>query len=287
MVTSTDEFWAALGYASDRETAILQQLGYTRGWVSLHTDGERNKVIAGARAILRALRDNLPPVVSTSVPSPKDASGRPDDRWVLLRDLETARAKVEPWVFADTDYTPDAPITITHEPAVVMMLGDKQIVDANGLVAAHGWVTVRFDDRLSLAAVMAEMKRTWPKGLPSSRRPLGGRKLALVRFVCLESDPRDTWRARWETWNELHPDDGYQSAWAMQNAFRKAEKSLVGPDGLRWYHDAAYRETWLEDLMAPVRGAILQALRPMLADVAEVIDGYRRDTSQQEGGELP
>ena len=263
VVTDTDRLWKALGAVSRYEIAFVHQLKLPQKWAASQTDDERDRVLAVARGMLRALRESgVSAATVSAVKSQKDADGRRDERWQLLHDLEIARAEVEPQMFTDDAYSPEDPLTIRHDPAPRYL---------EGLVSSHGWVTVHFDDRLSLAAVIAEIKRTWPKGLPSSRRPLGDRKLALVRFVCLESEPTDTWRTRAAAWNARYPDWKYADARAMQNAFQKAEKSLVGADGLRWYYDAQYRETWYETFIAKIGAMVAESARPHIAQVNQMV----------------
>ena len=68
----------------------------------------------------------------------------------------------------------------------------------------------------------------------------GDRSIALVRFVCLERAPTDTWQERFEAWNECEPEQAFASARAFHAAFRRAETQLTGKrGGLAWFFNPA------------------------------------------------
>jgi hypothetical protein len=111
-------------------------------------------------------------------------------------------------------------------------------------------VFVEFDNRLPLATVMRAVREAWKEleshGDVRSTRPLRGKAIALLRFVCLDSEADLTWERRVEAWNEAqretHPEwvyEGDQKARKMHSDFRGAEERLSGrKDGLRWAYDS-------------------------------------------------
>lgn len=258
MVTS-DDFWGRFGQLSECERAFLAQAGMSALYVNARTDEARGRALAHARRVLAAFRDNVSrPSLVIESQTPTDGSGGPDPRWSLLRDLELECARCE----QDEYFAVQPAFSVRYEAP------SRGYVGIGGKLPPHGWVTIRFDDRLSLAGMYAELQRAWPTlraaaSIPT-RRPLGERKLDLIRFICLDPRSGNTWQERVETWNATHPGQEYADRRALLNAFQKAARSLTGEkDGLRWYYDVEYRDAWLPDLRDELTGiaqTILEAL---------------------------
>ena len=97
-------------------------------------------------------------------------------------------------------------------------------------------IRVEFDSGMNLSTVFAILQREFreeyrPKGLVRTTRPLGERAIALVRFVCLDSQEGLTWRERLPLWNERFPQWRFKDVRAFQSAFRRAEIQLTGNRG--------------------------------------------------------
>ncbi len=110
------------------------------------------------------------------------------------------------------------------------------------------WVSLRFDHRLSQLAVIAGIRRLWPllreRGWIRATRPLDERNLDLLRFVCLETEPENTWRQRLAAWNAAHPDRAYPDVRRFQTAFRRAEENLTDRRyGLVWFYNPLHVES--------------------------------------------
>lgn len=252
MVT-VDDYWSELGDVSPQEREALALLGYSAAYVQASADAPRRTAFVSlSRRTIDTLRAVYGSRTSKGVTSyaPADSKGQRDGRWELLRDLQETQAN------AGANHPPIAPLQLEYTPR-----GYSFAYDVPGALPGHGRVTLHFDDRLSQAALFAELKRLWPRlrdlGVPA-RRPLGDRKLALVRFVCLEAAVGSTWRQRCDDWNNRHPEWVYADARALQNAFNKAEASLVGRDGLRWFYDSAVRsasDAAVQELANEIRAA--------------------------------
>jgi hypothetical protein len=167
------------------------------------------------------------PVEREQIPASDDSA-----RIRLLNDLETllyGGPAYEPMSAYRLDFDP-----LTHEQR-------------------RNRVTVEFDARLSLRAVMGQLRELWP--LLRKRRwvrytkDLGDRKVELVRFVC-ETMPDATWRERFGAWQSARPEWPYPSAQAFASDFHRAEQSLTG------YH---YGLDSLYDALAKLPDAELQA----------------------------
>lgn len=171
------------------------------------------------------------------VEEPRSASDRGDGRWVLLRDLEAARAAA----LGPRARRPQPPVTARLDP--------------------YGWragpgggrVIVTFDGRLSFDALQRELRALWPEfvaaGWVRRSRSLRPRSLALLRFVCLDAEPDTPWRTLRDRWDLLHPEWRYRSAWAFQSDLHRAEAALAGRrGGLDRFYDSAARE--IQDMPA-------------------------------------
>jgi len=223
---SEADFWNALGPTDARVRGFLEDQGYATEYANASDATERGQTLEGARGMMESLARHYGSPNSSDL----DATDATDARWPLLHDLGVRWAEVAG----------------TGEPTPPMRFwcGDKW--DALGIAP---FVTVIFDSRLSMRAVLSAIRETWPlmrsKGWIRRTRPLGDRKLELVRHVCLDMDISATWRERLKAWNEKHT-----GAWAYKDAlgaadvrgllsdFRKAEKSLTGRTrGLARFYD--------------------------------------------------
>ncbi|MCK8113964.1 hypothetical protein [Anaerosoma tenue] len=231
---TSDALWSALDCRSPRERVFLAEAGLVALLEQAKSDDARAAALKLARRVLDAFRGNAP--LPSRVVDTQDL-GDVDPQWRLLHDLERARGDYE------SEFAPEPTFVVEHEPAHGIWLHFA------GVIPPHGWVTIRFDDRLSLQAMYSKLQKAWPRLRAATdiktRRSLGDRKLALVRFVCLEAAPGSTWRERTEVWNARYPEWSYRDALKLQNAFQKAAKTLTGDEkGLRWYYDLRFRESW-------------------------------------------
>lgn len=190
----------------------------------------RCRVVTDTASMVRNLfRARLAaPKVSTKDLGGYTMSG--DERWRLWRELLVKAREGQP--------TPWRPF----------MVGIRFIDTLPGLVSEL--VFVEFDNRLPFATVMRAFRKAWKElelqGDVRSTRPLGGKAIALLRFVCLDSEADLTWERRVEAWNEAqretHPEwvyEGDQKARKMHSDFRGAEERLSGrKGGLRWAYDS-------------------------------------------------
>jgi hypothetical protein len=175
--------------------------------------------------------------------------GGPDGRWDLWRKLR-GRAQGDP----DHDWSPFT-VTQVHDLTVHPALRGRR-------------VEVSFDARLSLAAVVGNLRRLWPKlraaGWVSQTHRLGARKLALLEFVSLEMAPDTPWRTMLEGWNERHPRWRYRRVEAFEREVRRAEESLTGEaHGLEWFYRLGAR---LEVCGEPTVAEAMSLLGPTATD---------------------
>lgn len=155
----------------------------------------------------------------------------PDDRrWALLADLDQA-------AHGGRDAWP--PLVVETSRDVGFYVGD-------GPPSLRREVRAAFDNRVSLRQFEKGMREIWSDlrqlGLVRQTRPLGDRKLALLRFVCLTASVDASWSERRQAWNEAHPDWEFQDNRALTTAVHDAEKSLTGErHGLAWFYDPIAR----------------------------------------------
>jgi hypothetical protein len=153
--------------------------------------------------------------------------GRPDGRWDLWGELRSR---------ANLEETPAwAPMTVRR---VLNATGEPAISDQR--------VEVSFDHRLSQGAVVAAIRKLWPRladsGWVRRTQPLRDRNSALIRFVCLEVEPGTSWRAMFEAWNAAHPAWGFGNVRDFQSAFHRVEEDLTDEEhGLEWFYSPRYR----------------------------------------------
>lgn len=191
-----------------------------------------------AGALAKVLDGIAPPIASAgqvdasttvAVDEPTSRSVRRDPRWALWQDLMRERRgeKLD-------GSGPTAPLDFTR------------VFDFSTDPVFAQWVEIRLDWRLSLEAVVAELRRLWPafvaEGWVRRSRPLDEKAATLVRFVCLETPPDTPWQKRMELWNERHGRWTYADRRAFAKDFRRAEKRLTGRIyGLAWFYDSEIR----------------------------------------------
>jgi hypothetical protein len=176
-------------------------------------------------------------------PNPDPNARTSDLRWSLWRDLREKASQAEGW-----------------QPVVVRRVFD--VSSSGGLCSDR--VEVSFDHRLSQAAVMASIRRLWPRlstaGWVRSTKTMEKRADSLIRFVCLGSVPDTPWRSMLDTWNATFPHEWkHKHVRDFTSRFHRAEEQLTGVKrGLEWFYDTGSRaEAWanvtlaeLEDLAA-------------------------------------
>ena len=118
----------------------------------------------------------------------------------------------------------------------------RRIIDITDHPLISHRVEVSFDSRMSLAALIKELKAMWGRleddRWVRPRRPLDKRKLELVDFVCLRTDRSMTWSQRCAAWNQSHKGREYAHYSSMHSDFRKAEENLTGhKHGLGWFYE--------------------------------------------------
>lgn len=185
---------------------------------------EENVVIL-ADAVKCLQENECYPTSQDGRPKPQDKAARPaevpeDERWPLLADLGRAfDVKFRGMPVAD-EYHGFVPMTVRHYADTASYPPSQRI-------------QIDFDARMSLATVLATIRREWknrfkPQGWVHPTRRQGERAPALLRFVCLESPDTATWRERMEEWNERFPHWSFKDVRAFQAAFRRAEEQLTG-----------------------------------------------------------
>ncbi len=161
-----------------------------------------------------------------------------DPRWSLLRDLDKrARGRWSDWT----------PFRVEHLSTALGYWTGKAPPPLGRAV------TITFDARMTreelLVRVRGIQRHLREKGVLNKlrNRPLEERKIALLRFVCLEA-PGDAWADRYATWNRrpAHQRAGwsYDSEDALRTDCHEAEEKLTGRrHGLAWFYDPLARMT--------------------------------------------
>ncbi len=108
-----------------------------------------------------------------------------DGRWELMRELRN---------------DPDFQHVRIYQPPV-LELSTSSVKPAPQSLP----VRIEFDGRLALSALIAELRAAWPemkrRGWIVQSRPLEARMLALIRHVCLDSEPGTSWGKLRASWN--------------------------------------------------------------------------------------
>ena len=137
------------------------------------------------------------------------------------------------------------------------------------------FVQVTFDYRVPLKTLIWVLKDAWPDlrkdGSVRTTRPLGERKIALLRLACFQM-PEASREERFVAWNKEHPDDRFPTRQSLITEMHSAEESLIGDrHGLAWFYDAKARLSW-DDLEALSRQGDASARRELDRRKS---DGYR------------
>lgn len=205
-----------------------------QGWVAAAIgDGPRQERDAAFEQIVTAI-ENL---VATGVGEASADAGiqadlEDDHRWRFVSDLKLA------W---DPGLPVWHPLVATQAERFDTSdpLGDKRI-------------PLSLDSRLSLRALIAELRQLWPKLLDRElvrrTRLLGDRTLGLLHFVCLKAPIDASSRERSNAWNEAHPEWRYTDVRAFTTAFHRGEEQLTGRKrGLAAFYDPvdwAFEQPW-------------------------------------------
>ena len=226
-------FWRELGTVTAGEQARLMAARIDTTYADYREDDpERDEVLRGAQMVLEAIRVEAPASSGEIGITPTD-----DPRWGLIQDL--SREIVER----------NGRSSIYEVRPIVEISSDFDRQSSRRWPLQSHTVSFTFDYRMSLGSVIEVIRHEWPelmrRGALRRTRPLRERKIALVRFVCVEHvDDLNTWRERVSVWNAtvqnkewMYRDkDGNDSEWAMSTDFGKAWGSLFGSeeDTDRW-----------------------------------------------------
>lgn len=228
-----DQLWrtleSRLGYAVPNPVREFCRL---RNYVALSfkRPEERSALLGSMEQVIRDLaRAGLWPAQTDDelfVAEPKGQRGKADGRWTLWRDLVSA-ARERAGLTDQQSWQPLYFRVVTNV--------NRTFVDAD-------IIEVSFDSRLSLDSIVSELRGNWQelrdRGWVRRTRPLGDRKLALVRFICLEAEPGWSWRKRMEIWNERHHQWRVKDSRAFEAEFRTGSYQLTGNRwALEWAFD--------------------------------------------------
>lgn len=101
-------------------------------------------------------------------------------------------------------------------------------------------------------------------------RPLGAKKVALLRLACRGRERGASWRKVLLMWNNEHPDWKYTSVRDLQSEFHDAEERLTGEDhGLEWFYDLRYRARSQPEALRKLTGNELEAMKRPEASAQE------------------
>jgi hypothetical protein len=256
------DFWAALeqelgGGIQPPERKMLKRRGYASQYEQEVDVGDRLDTVQDSASFVRDLREVYGESVETKAIEPYAAGGVQDGRWALLAELEEARESLR------TDKSSEP----FKEPLRISRVCSPRSMSPRR-------ITVTFDNRLSQQTLVRALRRTWPtlarEGWIRRTRPLDERTVDLLRFVCLETPPEWTWRARLAEWDRTRPQYPYAGVRPFESAFRRAEEALTGERrGLAWFFDRTSRYS---------DGAALHDL----ADEARRLSAEIRDLEAQE-----
>ena len=295
-ISAYSDVWRAVearvGFAVPRVAkAYLGQLDLPAGVLQAERDREPETV----EDLLTDMATHLQALVEVGLierHAPVSAEPIDSGQWKLVADLlarhaeSTGREPAERW----------APIEVGADSSFMV----------HGLPGFGGWrVIARFDGRLSFRALTTELRKMWPelrrRGLVSRTRGPAPRGLAVIRLVCLEGSREDSWRDRWQQWEQRYGDRWhFKDQRAFNSAFHRAEFELTRRTGGLAYlydkkvfeQDLRFAETSLRDVLDLARAhdpGALAALQRNMKQVAEGLTdaGKRRGILPSNGGDRP
>jgi len=228
-------------------------------------------------------------VSADDVEVPLDAAD--DQRWGLLQDLDAKRTD---WAIGTADladFTPEQGDIVADDlverragaprwvPLRVRTSRPIGFYTGNAPPAVGRMVEIHFDARIPLVRLTRGLRNTWPellkRGMVERSRPLGARKIKLLRFVCLDM-PSVSWGERHDEWNRRFPDWAYAKRQVFITECHDAEESLAGrPHALAWFYNAKTRLA-TEDLEALKRQGDRDAARELDRRMAGGLDTLNR-----------
>lgn len=231
------EFWRTLYLRTGigltpKGRAFLTEMGAVDNWCNAADEAQEKLALSSACKQLAALsRSGL---LGEEMPLEewRESTSRHGDRWQLWAELRSALSGSDDW----------APFTLTR------------VIDATAEPALSATrVEISFDARLPRTAVVSMLRRTWPQlikaGWVRRTRPLSVRNVALMKHVCLESEPGTSWRNLLKEWNRKWPDWTVKDVRGFHAAFGRAEKELTGEAyGLEWFYNLRARRNPLVGL---------------------------------------
>lgn len=261
-----------------RVRAFLRYQGQVESVERAANTDEWDKAVDEMVNTVRNLRRVGLAVVETAEAVPGD-----DARWRLLKDLDDAYRRSGG--VGGEDAAPWIALSVGHESPPL------------DIPFPRGAVELRFDHRMSLRALLAQLRVLWPllraRGWVRATHPIAEQNAEVVRFVCLDQPPGITWRARCDAWNATHPEHSFPDARRFQAAFRRAEEQMTGSrGGLAWFYD---RKALEEELLAATltaeaaEGALVSSqAQEILARNQAWLDAWQRRAGQTAaGGEAP
>ena len=258
---------AVAGKLGDALTPAEQVYVKTRAQSAEYGDNEDDAAMLVGELEAQRVAGGLPAPASALVLE-IDSVGDDDPRWELLRELEDARVRavVRDDEFGDVSAELRGAVldsavarrTGIGRWAAIRVRTSEPIGFYNGSSPPPigRTVDVSFDSRMPFVRLVRELRQQWrslvSSGIVRRTRPLGPRKVALLRFVCLEM-PGASWADRHDAWNVRHLKWAIPERTAFIKEFHDAEESLCGrAHALAWFYNAKARLT-TQDLKALAR----------------------------------